>query len=488
MDGSTKVPAKRQSSTVIIPVVLSGGCGSRLWPLSRASYPKQFLTLNGEHSLLQQTLLRLKGLETTLPIIVTHEDYRFLVAEQLRQIDVEPSAIILEPARRNTASAITLAALQALKVCPEEQKSLLLILSSDHHIADTSAFQKSILTAVPDAESGRLITFGVAPTHPETGYGYLKATHAKNKAAVPVAAFVEKPDLKTAEGYLQSGDYLWNAGIFLFQTKKLLTELEQHAPSIPEHCQKALDNAVSDLDFIRVNKEYFMACPDISIDYSLLEKSSCVSVARLQSSWSDIGSWSALKQLRNDDEQGNSSHGDTLLVNSHNNYVHSTNRLIATIGIENLIIVDSDDALLVAHQNQSQNIGIIVTQLKEQNRSEASQHNTVYRPWGSYRSIDSDQRFQCKRITVNPGATLSLQSHQHRAEHWVVVTGTAEVTRGDETFNLYENESTFIPAGMKHRLANKGKIPLELIEVQSGSYLGEDDIIRYKDIYGRDVP
>ena len=460
MDGSsnTQTDNNHTQQPMVIPVILSGGCGSRLWPLSRASYPKQFLALNGKDSLLQQTLLRLNGLNVAPPIVVTHENYRFLVAEQLREINIEPSAILLEPVRRNTAPAISLAALQALAGPGDgqgnEQSPLLLILSSDHSIADTNAFQETILSAIPAAQNGRLVTFGITPDKPETGYGYIKTARdigidiksasGKKQTILPVEAFTEKPDLKTAESYLRSGNYLWNAGIFLFSAEALLEELTQYAPDIPACCQKALDQAESDLDFIRINKQHFEACPDISIDYSLLEKSDCVSVARLDSDWSDVGSWSALQQLQKHDQHGNSSCGDALLINSRNTYAHSSNRLITTIGTDNLIIVDSDDALLVAQKDQSQNIGLLVKQLEQEGYLQASQHNTVYRPWGCYRSIDSDQRFQCKRITVYPGASLSLQSHQHRAEHWVVVTGTAEVTKGDEVFNLYENESTFI--------------------------------------------
>ena len=428
---------------MLIPVLLSGGVGSRLWPVSRESHPKQFLPLAGELTMLQETLQRTAGLDAAGPLVVCNEEHRFMVAEQLRQLQLDASGLILEPAGRNTAPAVALAALHALKT---DADALLLVLPADHLIQDVEEFVAAIGKALPVARAGRLMTFGVVPTSPETGYGYIQCGDAEGEGLFALNRFVEKPDASTAEQYLSSGDYLWNSGMFLLSAQLYLSELDKHAPEMLNRCREAMQAASSDLDFVRPDAEIFARCPADSIDYAVMEKTRLGGVVALDCGWSDVGAWS---------------------------------------GVNNLVIVETADAVLVADRDQVQDVKQIVNMLKEQARSEASLHRRVYRPWGSYESLVSADRFQVKRIVVNSGASLSLQMHHHRAEHWIVVKGTAEVTCEDRVFMLGEDESTYIPLGHKHRLANPGHIPLEIIEVQSGSYLGEDDIVRFEDVYGR---
>ncbi len=465
----------------LIPVLLSGGSGTRLWPLSREGYPKQFLALAGEHSMLQSTWLRVAELAAGgAPLVVTNENHRFMVAEQLRQVDCAPSAIVLEPVARNTAPAIAAAALQAAS---GGEDPLLLVLPSDHVIADEAAFRAAVQAAVPAAEQGALVTFGIVPTAPETGYGYIKAAAGDGVRAVE--RFVEKPDPATAEQYLASGEYLWNSGMFLFRASRYLEELGKHAPDMLAACRGAFDKAERDRDFLRLDKTAFEACPSDSIDYAVMEKTDAAKVMPIEAGWNDVGSWAALWEVTEQDAEGNACHGDVMALDCHNSYAWSERRLVAMIGLEDTVVVDTDDALLVAHRDRVQDVKRVVARLREDGRGEAVLHRKVYRPWGAYDSVDMAERFQVKRITVKPGASLSLQMHHHRAEHWIVVSGTARVTRDEDVFILGENESTFIPIGTKHRLENPGKVPLQLIEVQSGSYLGEDDIVRFEDIYGR---
>lgn len=468
---------------MIVPVVMAGGSGSRLWPLSRSSYPKQFLPLASEQTMLQDTCARLSGIDHQPPIFVCGEDHRFIVAEQLREAQLSHSGILLEPAGRNTAPAIALAAMQALK---EDAASdpVLLVLAADHVMTDVAAFQQVVTAAKQQAEQGRLVTFGIQPDKPETGYGYIRKGESID-TAFTVAEFVEKPDQVTAEHYVASEAYLWNSGMFMFSAKRYLEELNAHRPDIYASCEEAMASAAVDADFVRPSKQEFLGCPDDSIDYAVMEKTSDAVVVPLSCGWSDVGSWSALWDIAKKDTQGNAVFGDVMAVDSQNCYLRSDSKLIATIGMENVVIVESDDAILVADKKRVQDVKTIVSQLKSQQRSESQLHRKVYRPWGYYDSIDNGTRFQVKRIVVTPGAELSLQMHHHRAEHWVVVSGTAEVTCGEKVGLVSENESTYIPLGTKHRLRNPGAIPLEMIEVQSGSYLGEDDIIRFEDTYGR---
>jgi mannose-1-phosphate guanylyltransferase/mannose-6-phosphate isomerase len=469
---------------MLTPVILSGGVGSRLWPLSREHYPKQLLTLVGKHTLLQDTVLRLKGLgEQTTPFVVCNEHHRFLVAEQLRAIGVIPSDIILEPVGRNTAPATAAAALVALVNDPE---ALLLVLPADHLVGDPEAFQTAITLGIPLAEVGYLVTFGVIPDRPETGYGYIKTGQPlDNGGAFLVDRFVEKPDAEKAQHYLASGGYYWNSGMFLFKAIDFLQELEKFAPDIVGACRQAVDNAREDHDFRRLDQGAFKACPNNSIDYALMERTNMAIVIPLNAKWNDVGAWSALWDVNEKDEQGNVKLGDVLSEETENCYIRAENRLVATLGVSDHIIIETADAVLVAHKSRVQEIKNIYNRLKEENRVEADLHRKVYRPWGSYEGIDAESRFQVKHITVNPGASLSLQMHYHRSEHWVVVRGTARITSDEKTFIISENQSAYIPLGVKHRLENPGKLPLEIIEVQSGSYLGEDDIVRFEDVYGR---
>ncbi|MCH9055763.1 mannose-1-phosphate guanylyltransferase/mannose-6-phosphate isomerase [Synechococcus sp. PCC 6716] len=469
-----------------IPVILSGGSGSRLWPLSRQTHPKQFITLtsNGS-SLLQQTWQRLQGLATVQPpLIIANENHRFLVAEQFQQLGVTPTQIVLEPVGRNTAPAIAIAALYITDIL--ETDALLLVLPADHLVQDVAAFQQSLEWAMAPALADWLVTFGITPTRPHTGYGYiccgepLPEPHAHR-----VTKFVEKPDGATAEAYVQAGNYLWNSGIFLFRAQTFLEELGQQQPQILQQCRLALQHGRQDLDFTRLAQEPFSQCPSISVDYAVMERTTKAATVPLECGWSDVGSWSSLWEVTPKDELGNSCRGDVLTYGSKNCFVHSQHRLVTLLGVENLIVVETTDAVLIAQQEASQDVKHLVEELQRLERPEVHSHRLVYRPWGAYDSIDHGHRFQVKRITVKPGASLSLQQHHHRAEHWIVVSGTAEVTCDGKTFLLTENESTYIPIGAIHRLANPGKIPLEMIEVQSGAYLGEDDIVRFEDQYGR---
>ena len=470
---------------MLTPVILSGGAGSRLWPLSREYYPKQLLALIGEDTLLQATIKRLVGLpEQSVPLMVCNETHRFLVAEQLRRIDVSPSHIILEPIGRNTAPAVAVAALTLLNYHPE---MLMLILPADHLITEIEKFQNAVKAGIPLAQAGYLVTFGVVPTHPETGYGYINARESiEDTVALSVDRFVEKPDCDTAKQYIDSGEYYWNSGMFLFKANRYLEELEKFVPDIVGACRQAIGNALEDKDFLRLDPAAFKACPSKSIDYAVMEHTQAAAVIPLDAGWSDVGAWSSLWEVSEQDSDGNVIIGDVLVENVRNCYLRADNRLLAAIGVENQIIVETADAILVVHKDQVQEVKNIVSRLKAADRPEAHLHRKVYRPWGSYEGIDNEFRFQVKHITVNPGASLSLQMHYHRSEHWVVVKGTAQITRGEETFILSENQSTYIPLGVKHRLANPGKLPLEIIEIQSGSYLGEDDIVRYEDVYGRE--
>ncbi|ELC7323329.1 mannose-1-phosphate guanylyltransferase/mannose-6-phosphate isomerase [Stenotrophomonas maltophilia] len=465
--------------TPIVPVILSGGSGTRLWPLSREAYPKQFLPLVGDDTMLQATWKRVASIAGAAPIVVANQEHRFMAAEQLRECKVMPQALILEPVGRNTAPAIAIAALQALA---NGDDALLLVLPSDHVVRNEAAFHAAVKQAAIAAEAGKLVTFGIVPTAPETGYGYIKAAAGDGVRAVD--RFVEKPDLATAEQYVASGEYFWNSGMFLFKASRYLKELEALQPAILAACRQALDKAARDNDFIRLDAEAFAASPNDSIDYAVMEKTADAAVVPLDAEWNDVGSWSALWEVSDKDADGNACHGDVIALDCKNSYAYG-NRLIAMVGLQDIVVVETDDAVFVGHKDRVQDVKEIVGQIKRDGRSEAAAHRKVYRPWGAYDSIDNGARFQVKRITVKPGATLSLQMHHHRAEHWIVVSGTAEVTRGDEVILLSENQSTYIPLGVTHRLKNPGKLPLELIEVQSGSYLGEDDIVRFEDQYGR---
>ena len=470
---------------MLLPVIMAGGSGTRLWPLSRHLYPKQFLPLVGEKTMLQETCNRLEGLACQSPIVICGEDHRFTVAEQLRLGGFNPASIVLEPEGRNTAPAVALAALQAVKSASEGEP-LLLVLAADHVIQNVPAFQKAVQNALPYAQQGQLVTFGIVPSKPETGYGYiLQGQVLEGSNACIVEEFVEKPSLEVAKGYLETGNYLWNSGMFLFSASRYLQELKRCRPDILVACEQAMSAAEIDQDFVRPDKPAFLQCPSESIDYAVMEKTDQAVVVPMDCGWSDVGSWSALWEVSDKDANGNSLQGDVLAIDSCNSFIRSDKKLVAAVGVENLIVVESDDAIMVAAKDRVQDVKKVVEQLKQQQRSEAQLHRKVFRPWGYYDSIDNGDRFQVKRIVVKPGASLSLQMHHHRAEHWVVVSGTAEVTLGDNTFLLSENESTFIPIGETHRLENPGNIPLEMIEVQSGSYLGEDDIVRFEDTYGR---
>lgn len=472
---------------VILPVIMAGGSGSRLWPLSRELYPKQFLQLDGDVSMLQTTLRRLRGLSAVNPVVICHEDHRFLVAEQLRAMNKLANNIILEPAGRNTAPAIALAALTALQTATEGSDPLLLVLAADHVIRDEAAFTATVESARVYAEAGKLVTFGIVPTKAETGYGYIKrgAAMGETQDAYTVAQFVEKPDQTTAEHYLESGDYYWNSGMFLFRASRYLAELERFRPDIYAACVEAVGTVNADLDFVRVNKAAFLSCPSDSIDYAVMERTADAVVVPMSAGWSDVGSWSSLWDISEKDINGNVSHGDVLQHNSQNNYVFAESCLVTTVGVQNLVIVQTKDAVLVADKHQVQDVKKIVESLKAAGRTEHHIHREVYRPWGEYDSIDTGERYQVKRITVKPGEKLSVQMHHHRAEHWIVVSGTASVTNGDTVQLVTENQSVYIPVGQIHALENPGKIMLEMIEVQSGSYLGEDDIVRFEDRYGR---
>ena len=468
---------------MLVPVVLSGGVGSRLWPVSRAARPKQFLSFGGEGSMLQETQRRLTGLSCQPAVVVCNAEHRFMVAEQLRGEATDAPTIILEPAGRNTAPAIALA---AIHVAASQPDALLLVLPADHHLRDPEAFRRCVQAATGCAQEGRLMTFGIVPGHAETGYGYVRRGAALGEGLFELAEFVEKPDQSTAEAYVDSGEYFWNSGMFLFSASRYLEELAVHEPEMLTACRRAMAEAERDLDFIRPDEAAFLACPANSIDYAVMERTGAGGVASLDCGWSDVGAWSAMRGIGEADDQGNVIEGDVLLADARNNYLRSESRLLTAVGVQDLVVVETPDAVLVGHQDHIQEVKVLVERLKSQDRPEATQHQRVYRPWGSYESLVVGEHFQVKRLTVSPGQTLSLQLHHHRAEHWVVVAGTAAIVRGEEQLTLGPDQSTYIPIGMKHRLSNPGTEPLEVIEVQSGAYLGEDDIVRFEDVYGRE--
>ncbi len=472
------------SRSSVVPVILSGGTGSRLWPLSRELNPKQFLPLVSENSMLQETLLRLPGQSNVEPVVVCNDAHRFLAAEQLRQIDYHTPSIILEPMGRNTAPAICVAAMHLLL---QQDDPIMLVLPADHVIADSHRFHDGLVQAINMAEQDKLVTFGIVANTPETGYGYIqqgKLIDSTNNAYA-INQFVEKPDKQTAKDYLVSGNYLWNSGMFLFRCSVFIKELEKYQAHMVKQCCLALERGHVDHDFIRLDRESFSGCPADSIDYAVMEQTDQGVVIPLDAQWNDVGAWDALWEIGEKDSQGNVCHGDLILENVANSYVHADYRLVAAIGMQDCIIVETADAILVADKSKVQEVKSIVQRLKLEQRDEAMLHQKVYRPWGSYETLDEQSRFKVKRIVVNPGSTLSLQMHHHRAEHWVVVKGTAKITQGEKEFILTEDQSTYIPLGTNHRLENPGVIPLEMIEIQSGSYLGEDDIVRFSDKYGR---
>ncbi len=471
---------------MITPVILAGGSGTRLWPLSRSLYPKQFLQLVDEQTLLQSTLQRLDGLEELRPpILLCNETHRFIVAEQLRQMGVQPQAIVLEPAGRNTAPALAVAALMA---AGQKEDPVLLVLPADHHIKNTAGFRSTVVKGAAYAEQGHLVTFGIEPDAPETGFGYIRKGAAKEDQTPPVWAierFVEKPDLETARQYVESGQYCWNSGMFMFKATVFIKELQAHAPAIVEACRHSLAQGAKDLDFFRLGKSAFTQCPSDSIDYAVMEKTEAGVMVALGSDWNDLGSWEALWQAGDKDPHRNVVHGDVCLQDVKDSFVYASSRLVTAVGLHEHVVVETKDAVFVAPRHQVQQVKNLVDQLKRQDRVETVSHKKVYRPWGAYEDVDVSERFLVKRITVKPKAKLSLQKHFHRAEHWVVVKGTALVTRGEEQFILKEDQSAYIPLGTVHRLENPGKIPLELVEIQSGSYLAEDDVVRLDDVYGR---
>lgn len=473
---------------MILPVIMAGGTGSRLWPLSRVLYPKQFLCLDGKLTMLQATIHRLQGIECESPVVICNEQHRFIVAEQLRQMDKLTKNIILEPVGRNTAPAIALAALAATRTKPDGH-SLMLVLAADHVIQDEEAFRVAVHKALPHAQNGKLVTFGIVPNKPETGYGYIHrgdvSCDTDIVSAFKVAQFVEKPNLETAEAYVASGEYYWNSGMFLIRADRYLDELQKYRPDILAVCEKAMSVVDPDLDFTRVDEEAFMACPDESIDYAVMEHTQDAVVVPMDAGWSDVGSWSSLWDISRKSSEGNVVTGDVISYSTENSFLYSESGLLATIGVKDLVVVQTKDAVLVANRNSVQDVKKIVESIKAKGRREHHTHREVYRPWGKYDSIDTGERYQVKRLTVKAGEGISLQMHHHRAEHWIVVSGTAQITINGQVRLLGENESVYIPVGAEHCLENPGKIPLELIEVRSGSYLEEDDIVRLADRYGR---
>jgi mannose-1-phosphate guanylyltransferase/mannose-6-phosphate isomerase len=468
----------------IYPVILSGGTGTRLWPLSRAALPKQLLALHGERTMIQETVLRAALPGAAAPLLLCSEAHRFLVAEQMQEIGVAPRAIVLEPMGRNTAPA---AAVAALMTADGDPHGIIVLLPSDHVVGDAKAFADAVAVAARAAREGHIVTFGMAPSAPETGYGYVHrgARLEKLDGAWRVQRFVEKPNVETAKAYLTDGSYFWNSGMFVFRADVLIEDLRLHAPDVLAAAREALAKAKRDLDFVRLDADAFANAPNISIDYALMEKTDRAAIVPCDIGWSDVGAWSALWEIRDQDAQSNVLHGDVIVHDSTGSYVHSEKRLTALVGVHDLVVIATDDAVLVADKSRAQDVKAIVDRLKSDNRSEHTEHKRVFRPWGSYETVDIGDRFQVKHIMVRPGGRLSLQMHHHRAEHWVVVEGTARVTVGEKISILKENESTFIPLGEKHRLENPGDKPLRLIEVQSGGYLGEDDIVRFEDVYGR---
>ncbi|MHA2939537.1 mannose-1-phosphate guanylyltransferase/mannose-6-phosphate isomerase [Vibrio sp. RC27] len=460
---------------MILPVIMAGGSGSRLWPLSRTHYPKQFLSLTSDSTMLQNTIERLDDIDHLAPFIICNDEHRFIVAEQLRSSSLSHSGIVLEPVGRNTAPAVAIAALNAVK---NGDDPLLLVLAADHVIKNQAAFTDSVNKAKLQAQQGKLVTFGIVPTAPETGYGYIKQGNALDASSYEVAQFVEKPDLDTAKAYLSEGGYYWNSGMFLFKASAFLEELEKHRPDILAACQEADKTAYPDLDFIRLDKDVFSLCPDESIDYAVMEPTDKAVVVPMDANWSDVGSWSSLWEVNEKDQHGNAIRGDVLIENVSNSYLYSDNKLVTAVGVDGLIIVETKDALLVASKDKVQDVKNIVNLLKDQGRTECLIHRETYSPWGAADLIADGQRFNVKKVTVKPGGKTSIQKHYHRAEHWVVASGTAKVIKGDEEFLLSENQSTYIPLGVSHAIENPGKLPLEIIEVRSGSYLEEDDVER----------
>ncbi|WP_042885607.1 mannose-1-phosphate guanylyltransferase/mannose-6-phosphate isomerase [Cupriavidus necator] len=472
-----------ESSPVIIPVVLCGGSGTRLWPLSREGYPKQFLRLLGNRSLLQDTLLRSSEVPGVgSPILMAGHGHRFMVAEQAREAGFENASLILEPHARNTAPAAAVAALWAMA---DGKDPLLLLLPSDHLIRNIPAFVHAVMAGVPSAQKGAIVTFGIVPTEPAPGYGYMKTGPCDDDAAFEVDRFVEKPSVATAKGYLSQGGYFWNSGMFLFRASTYLGELAKFQPEMLRSVQDAVAGGRKDLDFFRLEEEAFKQCGSDSIDYAVMEHTDRARMVPMSAEWSDVGSWDALWQAGEKGEDGNLATGDVLIHDTKNCLVHSSHRLVAVAGLDNLMVVETPDAVLVVHRDKSQDVKALVEKIRHRGRREIKEHRKVYRPWGAYDSVDNGERYQVKRITVKPGGKLSLQMHHHRAEHWIVVSGTARIRNGERDYLLTENQSTYIPVGAPHCLENPGKIPLELIEVQSGAYLGEDDIVRFEDIYGR---
>ncbi|PCI70841.1 MAG: mannose-1-phosphate guanylyltransferase/mannose-6-phosphate isomerase [Piscirickettsiaceae bacterium] len=464
----------------ISPVILSGGSGTRLWPLSRKSRPKQFLAIASDNTMFQDTVLRLDSpIVSENPMVICSDDHRFMVAEQLRELNMTPSAIVLEPIGRNTAPALTIAALMS------NPDALLLVLPSDHIIKDKAAFHQALAIAQPLAGSGQIVTFGIVPTHAETGYGYIEASKVGESAHYPISRFVEKPDADTAQQYVDAGNYFWNSGMFMFKASTLLAEMKRFRGDIVSACELALETSVNDMDFTRLDTSSFKQCPSESIDYAVMEKTEHAVVVPLDAGWSDLGSWTSLWESGNKDDNNNIIKGDVLQKASTNCYIHAEHRLVTTLGLDNVIVVETADAVMIANPEHVQDVKALVDQLKAEGRSEAESHREIYRPWGKYDSVDIGERYQVKRITVNPGAKLSVQMHHHRAEHWIVVSGTAKVTIDNVEQLLSENQSTYVPIGSVHSLENPGKVPVEMIEVQSGAYLGEDDIVRFEDLYGR---
>ncbi|HCZ9271954.1 TPA: mannose-1-phosphate guanylyltransferase/mannose-6-phosphate isomerase [Vibrio alginolyticus] len=465
---------------MLLPVIMAGGSGSRLWPLSRTHYPKQFISLTSDNTMLQDTIARLEGIEHKSPFLICNEEHRFIVAEQLRKQNLSHSGIVLEPVGRNTAPAIALAALQGVK---EGDDPLLLVLAADHVIKNQVEFASVVEKAKLQAEQGKLVTFGIVPTGPETGYGYIKQGNALDQSCFEVERFVEKPDSTTAHEYVSSNEYLWNSGMFLFKASRYLEELKLHRPDILDACEKAIAGCTADLDFIRLDEEAFKACPDDSIDYAVMEKTQDAVVVPLDAQWSDVGSFSSLWEVADKDADGNVTHGDVLTQGTQNSFVYSQNKLVSTVGVDDLIVVETKDAVLVAHKDKVQDVKSIVNQLKVQNRKECQQHREVYRPWGSHDEIAEGERFHVKHLIVKPGESTATQLHYHRSEHWVVVQGTAKVLNGDKSYILSENESTYVAIGAAHKIENPGKVDLHLIEVRTGNYLEEDDIVRLEE-YG----